>query len=237
MVILTRRRFRSIAIDVYNVPREASLASSEESPAPASTPATVLIAQAQTVVFSAPQPSPQPDSNTVAYTLHVLAAMPYALNHHSLIIPPTPWSTPPELQLELLGDDSTARAVPVIRRPSQPHAPDSTENDDYDSDSTLSRVAQPSQVLDLQIGPTGRRAVAIQVAAHSNDRTIWAYTLPEGEGDLIARKLKFGNKVDRILDNSVKSTLKAHACRADLDEVTGAVVIAADCEEVFAFQY
>ncbi|KAG9011209.1 hypothetical protein FRB94_008808 [Tulasnella sp. JGI-2019a] len=262
MVMVTRHKNRGIVIDLYSVP---PLANSDSTPGQsyASSPhaphSRVEIKQAQIATISPPLLPPSQNSNPNSpqdsrlYKFHVLAALPSSIDHYLLTVARPSPDLPPELQILLLGDDQGSRRKNVLRNTLESNTTIAEEeNDDYDSDSTLNRIAQPSQVLDLQIGSSGKRAMAIHITAHTNDRTIWAYALDDKEGPLIARKLSFSDEQLQQMDLEVdgpgeasfsaageelRSVLKTHACRVTLDELSGKVVVGADCEELMVFQY
>ncbi len=254
MLLVSHLRHRSIDLDAFEIPaslprvfprdagRDTSLAIPLER-------ATESIHQAQVIQLSRPRLRRQESGDVQRppdLIVDVLAALPYALDHYSLRIKRSGGIAPPVLELQRLGDDQRTR------RPASPSASVRYSNgsrDSYDSDSTLSRVMQPTQVLDLQISPSGRRAVAIHVAAHSNTRTLWCYSIPEGCGSLVAGRLSldpssksFTPVIDdstflSVTGESMSSVLEDHACRLSFNEYTGAVVVAADCEEIALLNY
>lgn len=203
---------------------------------------SVSIAQAQLVAISPPRPlqsvSTSGDDNSLHF--NILAALPYSVDHYSLSMHRSTGDMPLSPVLELMGDDQTSRRPSFGRVIAEP--------DGYDSDSRPSRIAQPNQVLDLQLGRSSRRAVTIQISAHTNDRTIWGYSIPKGVGALTARRLAF-SAPGRImgspsrssdinpLDVEIITMLRSHACRIVFDEATGRTVVVADCEKFIDFQY
>lgn len=226
---------------------------------------SVEIKQAQIVTLSPPY-TVKASSNAQAlesqasyYTCQVLAAVPTSVDHYRLTIRPASGpDLPPEVDLLLLGDHQPARRKSPRRMSPEgegasrggdgdgDHTAGGGEDDDdeYDSDSTLNRIALPSQVLDLQMGTLGKRAMAIHVAAHTNDRTIWAYSLDDEEGPLIARELCFSDArlrgaegADTMIGEELRTVLRTHACRVTFDEISGRVIVGADCEELLVFQY
>ncbi|KAG8995132.1 hypothetical protein FRB90_000255, partial [Tulasnella sp. 427] len=169
LVLLVRGQNRGVAIDAYELYATDSTSTYLE----ARNSTSVSIAQAQLVNISPPRlvrSTAGSDCNE-SLEFHILAALPYSIDHYALSLQNSSGDVSILLKLELLGDDQ------ISRRPSFGRV--FAESDGYDSDSRPSRIAQPAQVLDLQLGLTSRRAVAIQVSAHSNDRTIWAYTIPK----------------------------------------------------------
>ncbi|KAG8897945.1 hypothetical protein FRB99_007779 [Tulasnella sp. 403] len=183
----------------------------------------------QTIAISKlPRRKPTPataaneDDQAIEYEFRVLAAFPTSLDSFALFIRlPTPDSVP-QVELKLLGGDVGARQ-PQVEAPS---TPEESNEDEYDSDSTLNRIAHPTQVLDLQIGPTGKRAVAIQISSRTNDRLVWAYTLSDQVGDLEARVLGFTTASERSdgeaeEPDGLREKLRTHACRSVFDETTG----------------
>ncbi|KAG8864558.1 hypothetical protein FRB96_005061 [Tulasnella sp. 330] len=203
--VVTRHKNRGITIELYEVPLTMQ---ADSILAHASLPhSRVDIKQAQTTTMSSPSYTPpqhldyDSDSSQSAciYSFHVLAALPSSIDHYRLTITRPSPNVPAELDLLLLGDDQGSRQKNVGRvqgntvESDTPTTAGQEENDEYDSDSTLNRIAQPSQVLDLQIGALGKRAMAIHIAPHTNDRTIWTYSLNDEEGPLVARKLGFSD--------------------------------------------
>lgn len=225
-----------MAIDAYELWAGTALSTYSE----ARNSASLSIAQAQLVAISPPRSLSPPTPGNDDLHFNILAALPYSIDHYSLSIHRSTGDMPIQLALELMGDDQTSRRPSFGRVLAEP--------DGYDSDSRPSRIAQPSQVLDMQLGRSSRRAVAIQVSAHTNDRTIWGYSIPKGEGALVARRLAFSasgrtmgssSRSSEInpLDVEIITMLRSHACRIVFDEATGRMVVVADCEKFIDFQY
>lgn len=243
IILIVRSMNRGVAIDAYDINGVSEWQSSQLDQRPdVVSPTTVHIAQAQTVAVSRERQvrpaTNEPGTPLSALVFHVLAALPYSLDHYLLTLRLSSGSRP-EMDLTLMGNDHGCRKQPGARSPPSPVSSD----DGYDSDSTLNRIAQPSQVLDLQVGPSSFRAVAIQIAAHTNDRTIWAYTVGE-DGGLSAKRLSLTlsskgglSDWDAAAEVDVRQLVKGHACRAVFDEVTGKVVIALDCQQILVLDY
>ncbi|KIO30713.1 hypothetical protein M407DRAFT_20242 [Tulasnella calospora MUT 4182] len=179
LILLVRGQNRGVAIDAYELCDGTALSTYSE----ARNSASLSIAQAQLVAISPPRSPSAPTLGNNDLHFQILAALPYSVDHYSLLIHRSTGDTPIHLALELMGDDQTSRRPSFGRVIAEP--------DGYDSDSRPSRIAQPSQVLDLQLGRSSRRAVAIQISAHTNDRIIWGYSIPKGDGPLVARRLAF----------------------------------------------
>lgn len=254
VALVTYREDRGMVVEVYNLPPAEEKASMRSQPSMVQAmQARVNIPQAQLLAISSPiQPKgaiaspPDLSPGPFIHEFRLLAALPSSLNHYLLTIRQMSLSSQPELDLVLVGTDQGSR------RPTDtqitPNSPTTVheQGEEYDPDATLDRIAQPSQVLDLQIGPLGKRAVAIRVSPRTNEREIWAYSIHGSDGSLMARKLALSsnqrqrgkmNSLDRATTDAEIQMLKSHACRVAFDEVRGCVLVAADCDKVVVFQY
>ncbi|KAG8965716.1 hypothetical protein FRC03_000256 [Tulasnella sp. 419] len=241
-VLVARYRNRSVVLDAYHVPP-----SIEDESDTTKQPGSVHLLHAQTTSISSCEKSTSATDGNPIYTFQVLASFSDCIKCFQLTIVSEGLHNPPEVSLQLVGDDHPTIAGQSREPHPSPEIEDESSGDEYDSDSTANRISHPLQVMDMALGASGSRAVVIPISSRTNDRTLWGYTKLEN-GSLLRRPWKFLNDEDSTEAESLRGSdtestepyrdlLRRHACRVLFDEVSGKVVVAADCQLIVIFDF